>query len=295
MALETWQRDQALRAVNEMYAEVEKLRAENERLRTPFGALQKTTPLKSGSWSRSLVDSESGWARVEREYAEDVGTAKENDKINAANQALVSNLRKVIESAGFPETRSEWKRNKLVRVPNEWSKCIHVASENGSSAVESRMKEYREHRRTFLEEQRKEQSEREREIAAVEAKRRSDIVFVDLCKELELDPLESSADDIERAIRGKCKYLNLAVAMMDVRNDWNDGCGDVETELGGFRIESSVDEDIHGNISRVCDNFEDGRQFRDCRWNYDRLMREQVAEDARSLWEKFLKIRERGG
>lgn len=291
MALETWHRDQALRAVNEMYAEVEKLRAENERLRTPFGSLQKTTPLKSGSWSRSLVDSESGWARVEREYAEDVATAKENDKINAANQALVSNLRKVIESAGFPETRSEWKRNKLVRVPNEWSKCIHVASENGSSAVESRMKEYREHRRTFLEKQRKEQSERERELAAAEAKRRSDIVFVDLCKELELDPLESSADDIERAIRGKCKYLNLAVAMMDTRGDWSDGCYRVESALAEFVASSPVDEDIAANIQSQCDNFDDGRQFRDCEWSYDRLMGELADKEASVLWTKFETIR----
>lgn len=150
MGMETYQRDSALRAVNEMYAECEKLRAENAELRTPFGSIQETTPLKCRNWPHDLVKSESGWLRIEREYAEDVETAKRNDEINAANQTLVSNLRKVITSAGFPETRSEWKRNKLVRVPNEWSNCIGIANHNGTSVLETAMKTARERREQFL-------------------------------------------------------------------------------------------------------------------------------------------------
>lgn len=293
MALETWQRDQALRAVNEMYAEVEKLRAENERLRTPFGALQKTATLKCSTWRVDLVNSEPGWSRIEREYAEDVATAKENDAINTANQALVANLRKVIASAGFPETRSEWRRNKIIRVPNEWANCINVTNENGTSVVESRMRDFREHRKQFLAEQKKKQDERDREAAQAEAKRRSDITFVELCKELNLDPLESSADDIETAIRSKCKYLNLAVAMMDTRGDWSDGCYRVESALGEFVESLPVDEDIAANVQSQCDNFDDGRQFRDCEWSYDRLMGELADKEASVLWTKFVKIRER--
>lgn len=291
MGMETYQRDSALRAIEEMYAEVEKLRTENAKLRTPFGAIQETTPLKCSKWPYDLVKSEAGWLRIESEYAEDVETAKRNDEINAANQTLVSNLRKVIASAGFPETRSEWKRNKLVRVPNEWSNCINVANTNGTNVLEAGMKAARERRESFLKEKEQERIKREREIADRDAKRRADITFVELCRDLVMDATTASADEIEENILGMCKYLRLAVAGMDTRNDWSDGCHRVEIALAKFDIESPRDQEIFDDWRGHCESFEDGRQFRDCLWNYDRLF--DLADiSAVALWTKFQSIRE---
>lgn len=291
MGLENWDFDCAISHVNKLQEQIVKLREENKRLATPFGTLQETLPLKSYNWNRDLVKSDSGWARIEREYAEDVETGKKNDEINAANQALVKSLHKVIVEAGFPESRVEWKRNKSNRVPSGWAVAIRVTPGQATLLVESRMKEYRGYREKFLAEKAKAESEAS-QAKQDEAKRRAaDIEFVDICRAVGVNPLDADIDTVETEILRKCKYLRLAAAMIRVRNDWNDGCGDVETELDGFEIESEVDTQILSSLQSVCDDFEDGRQFRDCKWNYDRIISEMAESNAVDLWYRLNQCR----
>jgi len=291
MGLENWDFDCAINHVNKLQAEIVKLREENKRLATPFGTLQETLPLKSGSWNRDLVKTDSGWAKIEREYAEDVETGKKNDEINAANQALVTSLRKVIVEAGFPESHVEYKRNKPNRIPSGWSVGIRAATGPTSLVVESRMKESRGYREKFLAEKAKAEAEAER-VKQEEADRRAaDIEFVDLCRSVGLDPLATDVGDLEDAIRSKCKYLDLAVAGMETRGDWSDGCWRVERVLGEFKVVTPEDKAIHEDWWSECNDFHDGRQFRDCTWNYDRIMSELADSTAVALWGRFAKIR----
>lgn len=291
MGLENWDFDCAISHVNKLQAEILKLRAENKRLAAPFGTLQEPLPLKSGSWNRDLVKSESGWLRIEREYAEDVETGKKNDEINAANQELVASVRKVIIAAGFPETHLEYKRSKPNRVPSGWSVGIRAATGPTSAVVESRMKDYRGYRENFLAEKAKAEAEAERAKQAEADRRAADIEFVDLCRAVGLDPVSTDAGDLEDAIRSKCKYLNLAAAGMDVCNDWSDGCWKVENALGDFEVVTPEDKAIHEDWWSECNDFEDGRQFRDCTWNYDRIIAELADSTAVALWGRFQKIR----
>ncbi len=288
--METWHRDQAISHVGSMYAEIEKLRAENKSLKSPFGKIRETTPLKSGKWYGSNVESDSGWKKIESDYAADVETAKANDEINAENQRLVANLRKVIVETGFPESHSEWKRNKRVSVPSNWTTCITVTAEHGTATLERRMKEFRELRAKHLAKIEQEAESAKRERQRQEEKRASDLAFVDVCRAVGVDPIQATVDEVETVIRGKCKYLNLAVAMMDTRNDWSDGCYRVENALNAFESSSPVDAAIVADVQSQCDNFHDGRQFRDCEWSYDNIMK-LAAQNAVELWTRFVNVR----
>jgi hypothetical protein len=291
MGLENWDFDCAISHVNKLQEQILKLREENKRLAAPFGTLQEPLPLKSGKWSRDLVKTEFGWARIEGEYAEDVETGKRNDEINAANQALVASIRKVIVEAGFPESHVEYKRNKLNRVPSGWAVGIRVTPGHATLLVESRMKEYREYREKFLAEKAKAEAESERVKQAEADRRAADIEFVDLCRAVGLDPVSTGVGDLKDAIRSKCKYLDLAVAGMETRGDWSDGCWRVENALSEFEVVTPEDKAIHEDWWSECNDFDDGRQFRDCTWNYDRIISELADSTAVALWGRFAKIR----
>lgn len=101
--------------------------------------------------------------------------------------------------------------------------------------------------------------------------------------------LSDTANVLEELL-GRNKYLRLAYWLERNRGDWSDGCDYARTGIDGFApLESSTDSEIHSEIKRLCEDFDDGRSFRDCKWNYGRLyeMAAQqdpvLIEDARKL------------
>lgn len=80
--------------------------------------------------------------------------------------------------------------------------------------------------------------------------------------------------DVLDALCGKHQRADLAVAMMNVRHDWNDGPDQVSNAIDRFNIETNEDKDIANSVmSNLGDGWDgDGRCFRDCEWNYDRLI-----------------------
>jgi hypothetical protein len=85
---------------------------------------------------------------------------------------------------------------------------------------------------------------------------------------------ESDWKDVFQALREKHQRVDLAVAMMNVRHDWNDGPDQVSNAMGRFTIETTEDKDIANSVlANLGDGWDgDGRCFRDCEWNYDRLL-----------------------
>lgn len=85
---------------------------------------------------------------------------------------------------------------------------------------------------------------------------------------------EANLEDIKNFIYEN-KYLKLAKALNDVRNDWNDGCYLIEHALSHFSIDSILDENIVEEINECIKAFDngdtDGRVFRDCKYNYNYL------------------------
>jgi hypothetical protein len=117
--------------------------------------------------------------------------------------------------------------------------------------------------------------ENERDTKNAQVKRETELKLLRLIIKYEL-PDDSTKYDILSHIRSKDKYLNLAIAMENVRVDWNDGCGEVEDALAEFlsHIESNTDNEILVSVENAIERFDDdqdGRYFRDCEWNYSSL------------------------
>lgn len=115
----------------------------------------------------------------------------------------------------------------------------------------------------------KEQADAQRERQKAIDKRKADLVFVDLCTQVGIDPLESDKDCILDALLAKDKYLRLAYYLERNRNDWSDGYHFARTGLNGFEVVSEDDQAIAREIGDLLDNDDvDGRCFRDCHYNY---------------------------
>lgn len=88
----------------------------------------------------------------------------------------------------------------------------------------------------------------------------------------------ASLNEVKDALLARDKYLALADALQRNRGDWSDGCWYAENGLGGFAVETEVDKQIYECLSPLISDWDgDGRVFRDCEFNYDRIF--AMAED----------------
>jgi hypothetical protein len=277
--------------VDKFVASVRELEAENTRLKQPVGALQPPVPLQSGKITHSMVETDHEWAKALKWLDEDVPLAEQNDEINRSNQSVITTLAGMIVAAGIPSERSVWKRNKSVKEPMEWKSALTIPSNMqgvGTYSLANRRKEWEQRRKSFVEKKAEEDRRRQQAREQEEASRAAQIRLVDACRELGLNPVESAMDDVKAAIRSKCKYLDLAIAGSETRGDWSEGCWRVESALGRFTPETQVDKDIVEEWWDICNDFDDGRSFRDTTWNYDRIIGELANKDVVAMWQKLV-------
>ena len=105
-----------------------------------------------------------------------------------------------------------------------------------------------------------------------------------------IPPVEEVIDEIIK----KNKYLYLAHYLVKNRGDWNDGYSYAEIGLRFFTSQKSIetadiDSQISENIKQYFYDFNDGRCFRDCEWNYGRLFGIAKDQDP-TLYEDYLKL-----
>jgi hypothetical protein len=146
-----------------------------------------------------------------------------------------------------------------------------------------------------------EKAERERvrndQAAAEQLKKEQDykIFIMSLIKRYNLpeDTLFKSADDVAEMLAHKSKYLFLARYLAKNRGDWTDGYSYAQQGLDEFDIgPTPIDKEIVEEISGLIRNWDgDGRVFRDCEWNYDRIFA-HVAEIMPELYADYCKIHE---
>lgn len=290
--MKNWDFDQIISHATKMQEKIKSLEVENEKLKTPFEAMKQPHNISFSHYSTDVGTY--GYSdKIKARYEESLVLATENDSINAHNKDVVSKLRKTIIATGFPETKGEYKRSKMVHIPKEWTKDIVAEQGIGSAEIERRYQEFLKAVEQYSLKKKKDEELKEREnLAIIEAKKK-EIVFVDLCRDLKMDPLITSTDDIRESLLSQCKYLNLAVAGQAVRNDWSDGPWRVSNALSEFKYSPEdslqsigLDKDIFEEYQRILDNFEDGRSFRDCQYNYDYLF-DLVDPDLMGLYNKL--------
>lgn len=278
-------------AADVMEAKIHKLEAEVLLLKQPFGALQEYLPIKTYSKFYDPTKNDS-WAQFEKDHAADVANAEENDRRARENHAIVDRLVETINKTGLKKETSIWKRNKTVKQTADWVAMLKGALPScpgGSLSLKQRMEEMSRKRAQHLEAVKSEQEKQERSRKAQERQRQQMVRVAEVALALGVDAATSDLGSLREVIRGRDKYLDLAVAGIETRNDWNDGAYRVEDALNRFKVETDEDKVIVAVWSDELSDFSDGRQFRDCNPSYDAVIT-MADPKLRELWGKLVEF-----
>lgn len=198
------------------------------------------------------------------------------------NRHVTEYLATVNAAIGMPDGWSETDRNSRARFPKKirheagWKQDIkqHVCTDDRfdyyTGIYNQLLVKYTEYKGQAERDDELKKNAAAREEAEKLEKRKADLAFVTICQRYDL-PLESEWSDVLEDLRKRDQRLDLAIAMQDVRSDWNEGCGAVESALCRFTIRNDEDKDIANDVLGCTHDFEDGRVFRDTTWSYDRL------------------------
>jgi molecular chaperone GrpE (heat shock protein) len=228
----------------------------------------------------------------------------ENDAIIAGNRLVRDRLLAAIKNAGIPAEGSipkpgRRKRYETVSVKLDWTAAMLslIPTEDTRWKIENEQyqnwirdcKKWREDL-DRAEEQKKQaayqnwirdckkwredldRAEEQKKQAAIAQKKIDDRNYIvgGLLMKYGLPP--SGVGELMEVILGKDKYLRLAHFMAKNRSDWNDGPSYAEAGLMNFTVDSQQDAEIHKDVlGHIQDWCGDGRIFRDCDWNYDRI------------------------
>lgn len=216
---------------------------------------------------------------LEAAIAEDRKTHETNLPAIENNIRLRDSISLLMVNAGIPESYTEygWNARRTKRTEEKklsgWYKdlqrlCICV------DRIADSEKYYADYLKKISEYKTKKDSEEAAKKAELEKIEAAKINAKELAVALVKYDLPAVAtwDDVLDAILKKNKYLRLAHYLLKNRNDWNDGPDYARTGIDGFKVETDTDKEIADEISGLISDWDgDGRCFRDCDWNYDRI------------------------
>jgi hypothetical protein len=222
--------------------------------------------------------------RLAAARAKDVATHEANLPALEHNKSLVERITKFMTDLGIPSSYSERDTKSRARFPKS---IRHDAGYLGDIRRNIKTSDSFEHATQTYERLKNDydaysaaaEGEAERIAAAakqVEAKRKAErrenleLAAIILRYELNLD---ADWHEVLEALRKRNQRIDLAVAMQQTRNDWNEGFYRVRVALDRFHIETEEDKEIANDVVS-CFNTEgdcDGRVFRDTRWSYGAL------------------------
>ena len=247
-------------------------------------------PSKQKQAEAALAALEAALAADTKQHEANVPAIENNRRIAALIESTMTGL-------GIPkqyqevDPKSRARYTKYHTVPAGWvrdtGKFVHVTD---GWPVDYR---YNQLKRDFTEKltaaQREEEQAKakaEADAAAAKKKRESDLKLLAICQRYGLEP-GTDYDDALDALRKTNQRLDLALAMLATRGDWSEGCYRVEDALCRFKVETDEDAKIQASAESGCEEFEDGRVFRDCVWGYDRIfstLDKQLYDDAMLLY-----------
>jgi hypothetical protein len=208
---------------------------------------------------------------------------KEVDDIHEKNLPAIENnkaLRKKVElmmsAIGIPRSWSERDWKSRARTPKYIKHTagylgdlnLNCPVDDGYSAACEAYKRFQERVDKYVKENEAADAQAQKAKEAKEREEKRERIRASLTVKLGL-PFDTESIDVLHHILEKSKLLRLAHAMRQTRNDWSDGPYRVETAL--FSSEDPTEKEINADVASYLSDFEDGRVFRDCTWNYDRI------------------------
>ncbi len=228
---------------------------------------------------------------VNRLYQEDLEIIKENEKAAANNAEIYNTLCSIFKNLGFRDTELRLpspRAYKKVSCTAGWLESIKsIRTSTGAAQVHEY---YKTMMARIAEQKKKDEQERvakQRQIEAEEKKKELLKYIVTL--EAKYGDTFSSAYAAKQFLLAKDKYLRLAYYLEKNRGDWSDGADYARTGLREFPIETDTDRQIHDEIADIISDFEDGRSFRDCTWNYS-VLYGMADETIRTEFQKLMEL-----
>jgi hypothetical protein len=224
-------------------------------------------------------------AQLDAARHDDIAAHEKNAPALENNKLIVAHITQLMEAIGMPRShrvrdhKSRARYPKYDTLPAGYLADLQreVKTDDGfagaTSSYERMLAQYQAFKAQAA--QAAEQAQRER-AAAAEREKQARLANVELAEIILRYGMDRESDwqDVLEALCEKHQRADLAVAMMNVRNDWNDGPDEVSRAIDRFTIETNEDKDIANSVmSNLGDGWDgDGRCFRDCEWNYDRLL-----------------------
>jgi|GEM_PF-4832855 len=210
------------------------------------------------------------------------------------NRMIYENLLKLIISTGIASSHTRIinkKTRKVNSMPVNWAKMLQsvIPMEDRWNLVQNvfdvKMKDVVDWEDQIAEEKKKQLEAAEQE----EEKMKWNKQLAVLANKYGL-PITADENEILETILSRDKYLLLGDALIRNRLDWSDGPSLVRNELEHFVVCDDIDKAIYANLSDCVNNWDgDGRVFRDCEYNYNRLFSmvdESLLNDYKMLTQK---------
>ncbi|SKC78539.1 hypothetical protein SAMN05445504_2419 [Burkholderia sp. CF099] len=242
--------------------------------------------------------------QLEQARQKDVEAHEKNLPALETNKAIADRVKAFMAEIGMPDshverdTKSRARFPKSIKVQSGWigDMARHIKTTDGfeyaTSSYERLKRDYANYAERAKQEADAKRADAVRKAEAEKEARRANVELARIVLRYEL-PEDSEWRDVLDALCEKDQRVDLAIAMMRVRADWNDGPYPVSNAIGRFKVDTDEEKDIANDILACLHDFDDGRVFRDTAWNYDRLLAsvsdKQLAEDAMTaygrLWE----------
>lgn len=249
-----------------------------------------TEPTKERIATRAMQE-------LEAARAKDVAAHEANIPALQNNIAVAQRVEALMKEIGMPTKYSERDRNSRARYPKT---ITHEAgyitdlrreckTDDGFASATRTYEDLKRRYEAYAEEGKREAEtaarERERAAQAEIEKRKADMELATILLRYSL-PVESTWREVLDHLCDKDQRLALAVAMLQTRQDWNEGPYRVRDALRNFMIQTDEDKDIAACVAGGLVDFDDGRVFRDMEWGYDAIFAsiadQQLVTDARA-------------
>lgn len=269
----------AKEAIDKMFKEVEAVRRELALLKADIGCgfqALEPYPWKGAKQPKQYKSPEAAKTALTELFEQSRTVAERNAAVATHNKKLLDAAVAYITALGVPATykKSVSSRSyKTKSVDAEWMEALYASARTSSGwcAVERQYDDSMKQIAAWREEG--ERVRRHAEIQQAAVKRQEDYIktAAAMAGRYGLE-VTAAPDDVFDKIIESDKYLYLAYFLMRNRGDWNDGSMYAEVGLERFTVEDDRDRQVAAEIGRLITEWDgDGRCFRDCHWNYDRL------------------------
>ena len=297
--------------------DIAKLKEENKRLSNPFGDVKTLIPVNK-FWpvdsarlynNRYLYKIEELFAvygydksleLYQAWYDKEIKSYEYNKPLVEHNTNLLQKIVELFKTFGLTKEVKKYKSSRHIKydmVRAEWYKeiCAKIPTHFPSTKTEldKSLAEFK----TKLDKLQKEKEQREEQEkqknAAIAKKAILEREFAVIKVQYHIPPEYDVEQTLEHLFK-KNKYLMLADAMLANSNDWSDGCDYVQSALSYFEEDDSdFDKNIILELTSLCEDFEDGRCFRDCKYNYNLIFAKasEVEPGIVTTYEKLQEIK----